>query len=808
MTERRARITRSPISAWLRLLATVAAGSALLAEAGLADASTPVAFGGYKEPAPEVVRLLTAPRPAEPLLHGASGRVALLQREPVLPLDRLARPWLGLAGFRFDPETRISGVEPLVSQVQIISTSAPGQALALWRPADGARLDDVRFAPDGRTLSAVSIGEGPARLALFDIETGTERRLDAPIQAAWGAPCAWVDDHGLLCRMLPEHPGPLPTLRVEPDVLEHEGGAVPLRTYSNLLDDAHEEELFEHYFTCELARIGVDGSVKRLPESRGLLSHVVPSPDGMLAVVTRIQQPYSHMVPARRFPSVVEIWSLAEGIRVYASSPQGIGVAEDEVGNDPRRFSWRPGQPTTLGWIEREAPADGDGRTSRWVALEAPFATAVPREVTRSERPIEHFAWTTEGTPLFTTRSDDGAGLEVYVVRPDGTQAFWTSITENRYLDPGRALRVDGDQGPILERDGRVFLVGDGLGPQGPQPFLESLHLETLETERLYTSGPDVYESVVGVLDPTVPAFVSSRETETDAPRLFVISGAERTALHAAANPYPELAATERRRVEYARTDGVTLRGTLYLPPGWTKGKPLPTLIWIYPREFSEEAYAEQQDVRLFRFHHVRGASPLAAALRGYAVLVNPTMPIIGEGTSVNDTYLEQLVESAGAAVDHLVEIGVTDPERVAIGGHSYGAFSAANLLVHTRRFATGLVLSGAYNRTLTPFGFQHEKRSLWKATRFYREVSPFFFVDQLRNPVLVVHGAADPNPGTPPLQARSFFHALVGTGANARYVEMPFEEHHLRARESVLHVSAEMLDWLDRTIGSEASGE
>jgi dipeptidyl aminopeptidase/acylaminoacyl peptidase len=544
--------------------------------------------------------------------------------------------------------------------------------------------------------------------------------------------------------------------------------------------------------------VGVDGKVVRFEESRGLLSRVLPSPDGAHAVVSRVERPFSRLAPARLFPSVVEVWDLAGRQRVYASSARGVGVEDDEV-NDPRRFAWLPGKPTQLGWIE---PTTGDGEV--WLALAEPFATADPRIVAQSPRRIRAFAWTTEGTPLYVLRTQDDDS-EVFVVREDGAHLFWKGRSEDRYGDPGRAIREGSTSGPILEHAGRIFLAGEGLGPSGPRPFLEAVDLGTFETERIFTSSAGVFEEVVGVLDPSVPTFVTARETEVQAPELFKIRGETRTLLRSLPDPYPALAAAERRRITYLRDDGVELRATLYLPAGRTPGEPLPTFIYIYPREFTHRDYAEQIDVRHYRFHQVEGASPLAAVLNGYAVLTHPRMPIIGEGSDVNDAYLDQLAANARAAIDHLVELGVSDPKRVAIGGHSYGAFSAANLLVHSDLFATGIAISGAYNRTLTPFGFQSEKRSLWEAADFYIRMSPFFYVDQLRVPILIMHGGSDPNPGTPVLQAHRFFHALVGVGAHARYVELPFEAHRLRARESILHTSAEMMDWLDRTIGADA---
>jgi len=352
-----------------------------------------------------------------------------------------------------------------------------------------------------------------------------------------------------------------------------------------------------------------------------------------------------------------------------------------------------------------------------------------------------------------------------------------------------------------------VFLAGDGLGPGGVQPFLDAFDPRSLRSERLFTADPGVFEVVLGVLDPNVPVIVTSRETETQPPNLYLLRGSERTALRPFKTPYPDLANVQRRVVSYKRADGVSLSGTLYLPAGWSGDAPLPTLLWIYPYEFTDREQAEQLDVRGFQFHKVKGPSPLALVLESYAVLLNPTVPIVYEGSAMTDDYLPQLVASAEAAVDYLVNTGVADPQRVAVAGRSYGAFSSANLLIHSRRFATAIAMSGAYNRTLTPFGFQREKRSFWEATEIYAEVSPFFHANRLEVPILLVHGGADENPGTPTLQARRFLNALVGEGVPVRYVELPFEGHHYWARENVLHAAAEMIDWLDRTIGPAARG-
>ncbi len=794
------RSSLAPLLLALCSVAATVAGTPSAAESAPAASTQSIAAaetGEYREPGAAVVRLLTAPRPPEPLLHGSSRQLALLHRQTHVAIAQLARPFLGLAGYRFDPVTRISGAGPRIERIEILRLAEGAGDPIQWRPAGGALLEDVQFSPDGRHLSALAVGAGPARLVLFDLAEGRERALPVPINPAWGSPCDWIANDVLLCQLVPKHPTPIPEDHPVPEILEHSGGPAPGRTHSNLLESTHEEALFEHYFGVDLGFVGLDGSLRRVPGLQGLLRAVEPSPNGELGVVTRIERPFSRLEPAHRFRQSLEVWDLgrAEKLRAHAVRDTG-GI---------RQLVWKPGRAATLGWVEQSATEEADG-VHRWLTLAAPFSQE-PREIARSRRAIASFGWTSEGTRWFVTRSEQGRRVRVHLVMKDGVREVWSGFSEDRYGNPGRALRVDGDRGAVIEREGRVFLASDGLGPAGPQPYLESLDLRTLKRERLFIAREGEYETVLGLLDPTQPWLITSRETESAPPALFSVRGAQRTTLRQTPDPYPDLARCERRVVQYQRADGVALGATLYLPASASAG-PFPTLVWIYPREFTDPEYAEQMDARRYRFHEVRGPSPLAVLLEGYALLLSPTMPIIGEAGRANDEYLPQLVANAEAAVRYLVSQGIADPDRIAIGGRSYGAFSTANLLAHTRLFRTGVALSGAYNRTLTPFGFQHEKRSFWKATDLYTRISPFFYADSIEEPLLLIHGGGDPNPGTPPLQARRFFHALAGNGVRVRYVELPHEEHEYWARESVLHIAAELIDWLGRTLGPTSGAD
>jgi dipeptidyl aminopeptidase/acylaminoacyl peptidase len=124
-----------------------------------------------------------------------------------------------------------------------------------------------------------------------------------------------------------------------------------------------------------------------------------------------------------------------------------------------------------------------------------------------------------------------------------------------------------------------------------------------------------------------------------------------------------------------------------------------------------------------------------------------------------------------------------------------------ANLLTHSRLFAAGIAESGAYNRTLTPFGFQNERRSYWEAPEIYNRMSPFMNADKVKDPMLLIHGMADNNSGTFPIQSESYYAALKGFGATVRLVLLPDESHGYAARESILHKHWEVLNWMNKYV-------
>jgi dipeptidyl aminopeptidase/acylaminoacyl peptidase len=784
-----------------RIIAFV--GCMLLASPALSDS----AGDQYKRPSADISALLTAPPPPTSLVHHASGKVALLYREATMSMARLSQPYIGLAGFRFNPETRRSGVGALLSKVEIISTdSATFGKVSVWEPADKqARLDDVQFSPDGRYLSAQLVSTGVTRLSVFDTQTGTARVFNTPINPAWGSPCQWFSRQEMLCRLVSKTGKFSAPALNQPVVIEHDGGAAPVRTYSNLLKNTSGALAFEHYFAATLARVDVHGASTPLNKISGLIEQMTPSPDGKMVVIKRLQQPFSNLVRADQFPSTIEIWDLATQQQLYQSNVAGYNVDTDESEEDEthvvRKFVWREDIGSSIGWIQRPAD-DSKEKVYRWMN----FHQGVLQEIAVWPKPIREFGWTSSGTPYFASRSSRNKSLNYYVIENKQAHLLASIETRDKYENPGKALRTDGDNGPILEINGKIYLSGDGLSDAGVQPFLDEVDLESGRRKRVFEAEAGVFEKVIGIKDAQAQLWITSRETQKTSPNFFLVSATERKSLRAFANPYPQLDQLDHTVVRYQRGDGVELRGTLYRPKNVPAGTPLPTLIWIYPYEYSDVEYAEQVNERWFQFPRISGPSPISVALAGYAVLVKPSMPIIQEGDELNENYLAELTASAAAAVRYLTESGISAPGKIAVGGQSYGAFSSANLLIHTDLFDTAVVLSGAYNRTLTPFGFQRENRSLWDASEFYMSVSPFFYANDLTRPILIMHGAEDENTGTPTFQSTRFFHALVGEGATARLVVLPYEGHHFRGTDTVLDTVAEMVEWLDKTIGKDAA--
>jgi dipeptidyl aminopeptidase/acylaminoacyl peptidase len=589
-------------------------------------------------------------------------------------------------------------------------------------------------------------------------------------------------------------------------------------TYQDLLKSPHDERLFEHYATSQLARISLDGRVTNIG-APAIIAGATPSPDGAWILVTSIARPFSYAVPYSYFPTRIEVWTPAGAVaKTVATRPllERVPWGGDATQAGPRSPSWRSDVAATLTWLEAldgGDPTRAAEKRDRLLALDAPF-TATPRTLLETEWRARGVTWARGNLAIARESNSRQRKSRVWTFDPSGTTAprlLWERGTEDRYADPGAFMTTRDARGQSVLRltpDGRsAFLTGTGASAEGDRPFLDRFDIATGQTTRVFRSAAPYYETVVDLLDDRGQRLLTRRESVTEPPNYFardVVRRIAPIAITTFADPAPQFANVKREQVRYTRSDGVQLQATIYLPPNYDKERdgPLPFLLWAYPREFGSADAASQVSGSPYRFTRPGGSSHLFALLQGYGVMDDPTMPIIGmDGKEPNDTYVPQLVASAQAAVDHIVRMGVADRERIAVGGHSYGAFMTANLLAHTTLFRAGIARSGAYNRTLTPFGFQGEERSYWQAPELYEQMSPFTFANQIKTPILLIHGMADNNTGTFPIQSERMFAALKGNGGTTRYVQLPAESHGYAARESVGHTLHEMLGWLDQYV-------
>ncbi|MBU1540508.1 MAG: prolyl oligopeptidase family serine peptidase [Alphaproteobacteria bacterium] len=773
----------------------------------------------YQQPPAPIADILdTRPTPT-PSLSPDRSTLALFDRANLPPIAELAEPMLRLAGYRINPRnngqanSRVAWLTGLSFQ-----PVEGGAARTVSLPAN-ARFVSPGWSPDGRSVALLMDAPTGLELWTVDVASGGARRLtDARVNAAAGGAYDWLpDSSGLLVRLTPEGRGPAPDVSRPPEgpiIEESLGRTAPARTYQDLLSNAGDEALFDHYFTSQLTLVPLDGPARTLGAPAVYLGSGV-SPDGRYILQTTAKRPYSYVVPAGLFPAEVVITDL-QGIVVHrvADLPlrDNIPTPFDSVAPGPRSAQWRADAPSTLVWAE--AQDGGDPRTAaevrdRVFMLAAPF-TARPTPLIDLKDRYAGIIWGDADTALVVSRQFNSRRETRHLLDPSNPGQGRVLLERNyqdRYNDPGFPVTQPNASGfPVMRfnADGsRVLMTGAGATREGEYPFLAAMDLTTGETERLWTSEAGAYESVVGILDEDGRRLVTRRETRNDPPNLFVrdLDG-QATALTSFPDPAPQLAGATKQLISYTRADGVQLSGTLYLPAGYDKDRdgPLPLVMWAYPAEFTDAAVAGQVVDTANRFTRPGGISHLFLLTQGYAVLDDPSMPIVGvDGAEPNDTYIQQLSASAEAAVNAVVELGVADRDRIAVGGHSYGAFMTANLLAHTDLFRTGIARSGAYNRTLTPFGFQAEQRTYWEATDTYTEMSPFTYANRVNEPILLIHGEADDNSGTFPVQSERFYAALKGNGANVRYVVLPFEAHGYRARESVGHTHWEMTRWLDQ---------
>ncbi len=784
------------------------------------------AQNGYQQPAPAIARILDAPAKPTILTSPDKSLFVLLERPGLPSIAELSEPEYRLAGLRLNPRNSGPSRQNPSRGISVMPASGgDAQPIAMQLPSGGG-ISYTSWSPNGKLMSFVVSTDDALTLWVADPYARTARQISTrKLNAVLGAPCDWMTNTEIFCTTIPDSRGAEPAAPAVPSgpIVQEalSGRADRVATYQDLLKSPHDEALFEHFGTSQLVRFGLDGSATTVG-SAAMISSALPSPDGQWLLVTTLARPFSYQVPLNYFPTKIEVWSPSGAVaRTLATRPliERVPWGGDAAQTGPRSPAWRADVPATLTWLEAldgGDPTREAAKRDRLLAVDAPF-TGTPRTLIETEWRSRGVTWARADLAIAREGNSRQRKARVWVFDPSGRtppRMLWERSSEDRYGDPGNFLTTRNAFGRSVLRvaaDGRtVFLSGAGASPEGDRPFLDRYDLQTKASQRLFRSAAPYYESVVDVLDDRGQRLLTSRESLTEPANYWVRDLVRRIApiqVTKFEDPAPEFANVRRERVTYTRKDGVQLQATVYLPPGYDKTRdgPIPFLLWAYPIEFGSADAASQVTGSPYRFTRPGGSSHLFALLQGYGVMDDPTMPIIGmNGGEPNDTYVEQLTASAEAAVNHIVSMGVADRERIAVGGHSYGAFMTANLLAHTNLFRAGIARSGAYNRTLTPFGFQGEERSYWQAPDLYERMSPFTYADKIKTPILLIHGMADNNTGTYPIQSERMFAALKGNGATTRYIQLPHESHGYAARESVGHTLFEMLNWLDQYVKTQ----
>lgn len=779
-------------------------------------AATP-APTGFRQPPDPIPAMLDARRPPGVEMLQGSTWMVLMEKWPLPALSHLAAPEVALAGVRIDPLTGGPAEPGRYQGVSLRRTADKGDETPIVLPPD-REITGFMASRDQRQLGIYAIGPKGYELWVADVADDPRPRLLIDnLHMAGIRACAWLaPGEGLVCKTrLPGAPPAPPLLPPGPRIEENLGEKRPARTQPDLLRTNHDQALFGHYLRAQLVKVSPTGD--QTPLDTGVFAAIQPSPDGQWLLTQRlVGETWPTTVTWGSFARLATVRALKTGQTVEVGRLEvadRVPTAFDAVRPGPRVISWRADAPATLLRVSALDGGDPKVEAPHRDLLElwpAPFS-APPAPWMRLETRFGAVVWGDGDLALVEETRWTDRQVRLWALSPDrpakAPHTMWTRSEQDAYGDPGWPLTVPNAYGvDVLQRaaDGAMFFVGQGSTEAGDRPFISKVSLRDggVKTTRLWTAGLDRYEEPTSVLDDEGKHFITWRESPTEPPNLFVHKGKKETPLTQFSDWAPQMAGVRQEIVSSTRADGMPLSATVYYPPGYDPKRdgPRPAVFWVYPNEFRHRSDAAQVVATANTFSRPSGTSPLFFLMRGFVVVDDPTLPIIGEGEAQpNDTYVEQLVSSATAHIDALASRGIIDRTRLVVGGHSYGAFTTANLLAHTDLFRAGIARSGAYNRTLTPFGFQGEERIFWEAEQTYVGMSPFSVANRINEPLLLIHGADDKNPGTWPMQSQRLYDALKGLGATVRFVELPYEDHGYRSRENVGHALAEMIDWAER---------
>lgn len=779
---------------------------------------------GYKSPPADVVAIAEAPVPPVVSMSPDRRHLLFLERDPMPSIADISRRMLRLAGSRIDPAANSAFRTQYDKALWYRSVDDVENKHKISVPLpNGARLAGAGWSHNSKYFTFTIVTNAGSELWVADVQKpGEPRKLTDRFTSVGGAALVWMPDgESILCKLVPENRGAepsIPAVPAGPNIQETSGNKSPVRTFQDLLTSPADEALYEYYATAQLAHVDVkNGKITNIGSPR-IISDLEPSPDGKHIITETIHRPFSYLMPAGDFPSTIEVINL-DGKREFLvmEVPMSENIPIEGVRTGPRNITWKTGEPSTLLWLEALDGGDPKKKVEfrdKCVVLAAPF-TAAPKELFKLEHRARGVSFMADANLIIATDYDrDKRWTRTRIFNINDPSAKPVVLDDrsanDRYKDPGAIMTKADATGRrvALEHEGYIYRSGAGATPTGERPFLARQNLTNQKSEELWRCEDGCYESVVDIgrfeKDGGV-AFFTRHEAPTIPPNYRIrnskVPASNFNQITNDPDPTPQIRGIKKQLVKYKRADGVDLSATLYLPADYKEGTKLPLVVWAYPLEFNDPATAGQVTGSPNRFTRMSGISHLFFLTQGYAIMDSATMPIVGDPETMNDTFVEQIVTSAKAAIDKAVEMGVADRNRVGVGGHSYGAFMTANLLAHCDLFKAGVARSGAYNRTLTPFGFQSERRTLWEAPKIYEQLSPFMFANKINEPLLMIHGEADSNQGTFPIQSQRMFAAIKGNGGTARLVMLPKEDHGYIARESTLHVLAEMISWFDKYV-------
>lgn len=777
----------------------------------------------YQTPPSEIMELVDAPLAPAVIIDSKGDQVVLLYRDQYKSIAELSEKELRLGGLRINPKTNIGSRTTYYNNMKVKKASErdPRQVNGL---PNNARLSNFRVSPDEKMIAFLNTLPNKVELWVTDIEKATARKLSSqPVNANLGYAINWFNDsNSVLIKTVPQSRKDLidtsEAIPEGPTVTLSEGEKAQNRTYQDLLANANDEFNFEQLTLSDIKKVSLDGTVSDfLPTA--MYRAINFSPDGNYVMATIIKRPFSYLVPFSRFPYETNIYNASgELVTTIADIPLNEVLPKGfmAVREGKRSIAWRADKPATLYWAEAldqgDPEVEVDYRDGVY-QLDAPF-NGTPKLLLKTQQRYSGITWGNDHTAIANDYWWNTRNTKTYIFNPSNSaqqpKVIFDRSYQDQYSDPGSFVttRNQYNQRVLDIHNDRAYLIGDGFSEKGQFPFIDEFQLKSQKTKRIYESSyTDKIEDLQSVIDIKKGIVLVRIESQQEYPNYYIRNIKKKehlTPITHFENPFKSLQDVHKEIIRYTREDGLELDGTLYLPVGYDldKKERMPMILWAYPREFIDKSSASQVTSNPNKFIYPFWGSPIYWVTRGYVVLDNAAFPIVGEGDEEpNDSFRTQLVANAKAAIDAVDEMGYIDPERVGVGGHSYGAFMVANLLSHSDLFAAGIARSGAYNRTLTPFGFQREERTYWDSPETYNNMSPFMHADKMKTPMLLIHGEDDNNSGTYPMQSERYFNALKGLGAPARLVMLPKESHGYSAKESILHMLWEQDQWLEKYV-------